>query len=63
MSQLKQTLLQEKYLLFGEKGCKITQNKSVSSREEIQFLDVSTQTDAPTREEFTSGGKGMKDHT
>jgi hypothetical protein len=31
-------------------GCKITQNKSVSSTEEIQFLDVSTQTDAPRRE-------------
>jgi hypothetical protein len=30
---------------------------SVSSREEIQFLDVSTQTDAPRREQFTVGGK------
>jgi hypothetical protein len=35
MSQLKQMLLQEKNLLLGEKECKITQNKGVSSTEEI----------------------------
>jgi hypothetical protein len=59
MHQLKQMLLEEKNLLLRKRNLWLHRIKD-SSTEEIQFLDVSTQTDAPRREEFAVEEKESK---